>query len=520
MRTRPGRGRRLAALGVLAGTVLPGGLLGSVIGSIADGQPAAAATIGAHSAPGGDLPTVYAQDLVARINADRAARTTAAQPVPALVPDAAMAAAAQAWSVTIAAAGTVADPPLATCTGPNGTFPTPAQLCTLAANAGRSGTGFWPGDGSDGMENAYMASAGHRENMLNAGYTTVGVGVTCRGNQAWTVELFGFTYGDLAPAQSRQAAQDATEGNPVPADPVAAGTATGLPVYCPGQVIGTRGTTTATGGQYPYPYPVPAVPGEPGTTQAGAGQGAVVGIAASAGATGYWVAAADGAVSAHGSAPGVGSMAGRALAAPIRHIVATADGQGYWLVAGDGGIFAFGDAAFFGSMGGQHLNAPVVALAPTRSGQGYWLVAGDGGIFAFGDAAFFGSMGGQHLNAPVVGAESASTDPMGGYWLVASDGGIFAFGAASFRGSMGGQRLNEPIVGMAANADGAGGGYWEVASDGGIFAFAAPFHGSTGALALVAPITAMALDPGTGGYWLVAADGGVFAFAAPFYGAG
>ena len=478
MRTRPGRGRRLAALGVLAGTVLPGGLLGSVIGSIADGQPAAAATIGAHSAPGGDLPTVYAQDLVARINADRAARTTAAQPVPALVPDAAMAAAAQAWSVTIAAAGTVADPPLATCTGPNGTFPTPAQLCTLAANAGRSGTGFWPGDGSDGMENAYMASAGHRENMLNAGYTTVGVGVTCRGNQAWTVELFGFTYGDLAPAQSRQAAQDATEGNPVPADPVAAGTATGLPVYCPGQVIGTRGTTTATGGQYPYPYPVPAVPGEPGTTQAGAGQGAVVGIAASAGATGYWVAAADGAVSAHGSAPGVGSMAGRALAAPIRHIVATADGQGYWLVAGDGGIFAFGDAAFFGSMGGQH------------------------------------------LNAPVVGAESASTDPMGGYWLVASDGGIFAFGAASFRGSMGGQRLNEPIVGMAANADGAGGGYWEVASDGGIFAFAAPFHGSTGALALVAPITAMALDPGTGGYWLVAADGGVFAFAAPFYGAG
>ena len=43
---------------------------------------------------------------------------------------------------------------------------------------------------------------------------------------------------------------------------------------------------------------------------------------------------------------------------------------------------------------------------------------------------------------------------------------------------------------MAATPD--GGGYWLVASDGGIFSFNAPFHGSTGNLALNEPVVAMA----------------------------
>ena len=149
----------------------------------------------------------------------------------------------------------------------------------LAGNTGVSGNGYWPGDGSDGMENAYMTSAGHRQNMLNAGYDTVGVGVTCSGGQAWTVELFGFAYGNLGPAQSRQAAQNAVEGVPVPEGPSVAGTQTGIPVYCPGQTVGPNGQTTPTGGQYAYPYAVPVVPGEPMAPS----QDPAVGIAATAG---------------------------------------------------------------------------------------------------------------------------------------------------------------------------------------------------------------------------------------------
>jgi hypothetical protein len=498
-----GRARSVAAA-CTAALVLAAGNLLAPIGPLAPSSAGASAV----TLTLGGVQSFYVQDLLARVNAERSARNSTVQPVPPLVVDPGLTAHAQAWSAHLAATGIVQDPMLSAC-GPN---PGPGQVCELAGNTGNSGNGFWPGDGSDGMESAYMASSGHRQNMLNAGYDTVGIGVTCSGGQAWTVEVFGFAYGNLAPAQSRQAIQNSIEGVPVPVGPSVAGTRTGIPAYCPGQTIGPNGEITPTGGQYAYPFAVPPVPGEPVLAPADP----AVGITASAG-QGYWVARANGSVAAHGSATDFGSMAGQRLTAPIRHIVGTPDGRGYWLVASDGGIFAFGDAAFYGSMGGQQLNAPVVDMAPTPDGRGYWLVASDGGIFAFGDAAFYGSMGGQQLNSPVVGL--ARTPGGHGYWLVGTDGGIFAFGDAAFEGSTGSFRLNAPIVGMAPSPDGRG--YWLVGTDGGIFAFGdAPFQGSAGSLALQAPISGMASDAATSGYWLVAADGGVFAFGAPFEGAG
>ncbi len=89
--------------------------------------------------------------------------------------DSGLTADAQAWSAHLAATGTVADPSLPPCGG------APNQICVFAANSGSSGSGFWPGDGSDGMDGDYMASAGHRQNELGAAYTDVGVGVTCSG---------------------------------------------------------------------------------------------------------------------------------------------------------------------------------------------------------------------------------------------------------------------------------------------------------------------------------------------------
>jgi hypothetical protein len=453
------------------------------------------------------VEALYAADLVARINAERTVRSSSAAPIPTVQTDPNLQAEAQAWSAHIASTGVVADPSLPSCTAAT------TQVCELAANSGDTGNGFWPGDGSDGMDNDYMASTWHRQNELEAAYTSVGVGVTCSGGQAWTVEVFGYAYSSYPSASARQSAQNAIEGQPVAASPMVAGTQTGDPVYCPGQTIGPGGLITTTGGQYPYPYQVPAVAGEPnGSSVSGA-----VGVAATPDGNGYWVARSDGSITPHGDAVNYGSMAGRALVAPITHVVSTPDGKGYWEVASDGGIFSFGDARFFGSMGGHRLNAPVVDLAPTPDGGGYWLVASDGGIFAFGDARFQGSMGGHRLNAPVV---AMAADPAtGGYWLVASDGGVFAFDAP-FRGSTGGERLNQPVDGMAATSN--GGGYWFVSDDGGIFAFGnASFHGSTGAMHLDAPVVGMAADRANGGYWLVGADGGIFTFGgAPFLGAG
>jgi hypothetical protein len=276
------------------------------------------------------------------------------------------------------------------------------------------------------MEGAYMSSPGHRQNMLNAGYERVGIGVTCSGGQAWTVEIFGLSYGNVGAAQIRQAAQLAVAGDPVPPEPTVAGTQTGDPVYCPGQPVGPNGRTTSTGGQYAYPFSVHTVPGEPATVPT------AVGIAAAAGGRGYWVARSDGAVSALGLAPGLGSMAGQTLANPVVQIASTHDGRGYWLVGSDGGVFSFGDATFFGSTGAIHLNAPIVGMAPTADGRGYWLVGSDGGVFSFGDAPFKGSAGSLVLQAPI--AAIAADTSTGGYWLAGSDGGVFAF-AAPFVGA-------------------------------------------------------------------------------------
>jgi hypothetical protein len=159
------------------------------------------------------------------------------------------------------------------------------------------------------------------------------------------------------------------------------------------------GGTTDAPGQQPTEFPFDLVVGAPGSlpapqttcippppTDNGDLSAPFVGIASLPSGQGYWLADAQGGVSAHGNAVNYGSMAGVALNAPIAHIVATPDGKGYWLVASDGGIFTFGDAGFYGSMGGQHLNGRIVDIAPTRDGKGYWLVASDGGIFSFGDA--------------------------------------------------------------------------------------------------------------------------------------
>jgi len=476
----------------------------AVIAALLTGAQGVVAVPKAAAADVSSVQALYAADLVSRINAERAARGTFGLDLPQLAVDGGLQAYAQAWSAHLAATGTVADPPFPTCSGPA------AQACIFAANSGSSGNGYWPGDGSDGMDGQYMASAPHRQNMLGAGYTAVGVGVTCSGGRAFSVEVFGFTIGDIPGALAREAGQNAVQGQPVPASPMVAGPPSGDPVYCPGQTIAANGAVTATGGQFPYPFRVASVVGEANVPAP------VVGMASLPDGGGYWLVRSDGSVSTHGAAANYGSMAGTPLNAPVAHIVATTDGRGYWMVASDGGIFSFGDAGFYGSMGGQHLNAPVVGIVPTPTGHGYWLVASDGGVFAFGDAVFRGSMGGHHLNAPVVGM--APDDATGGYWLVASDGGVFAFGAP-FDGSTGNLRLNLPVNGMAALPDGQG--YWFVASDGGIFAFGrAAFLGSTGAMTLNAPVVGMATDDATGGYWLVAGDGGVFTFGAPFLGAG
>jgi hypothetical protein len=216
----------------------------------------------------------------------------------------------------------------------------------------------------------------------------------------------------------------------------------------------------------------------------------------------------DNTVFAFGNAPFLGSTQNLNLAQPVVGMASTAGGSGYWLVAKDGGVFSF-HANFYGGTAGFPLAAPITGMAATADSHGYWLVGADGHVYPFGDAHQYGGMEGHGLNAPII---SIIPGPGGlGYWLYAADGGVFSFGSAKFHGSTGGMRLNAPVVGMTATATGKG--YWLVAKDGGVFTFGdAKFHGSTGSLRLNAPVVGMGRDGTGNGYWLGAEDGGVFTF--------
>jgi predicted RNA-binding protein YlxR (DUF448 family) len=113
-------------------------------------------------------------------------------------------------------------------------------------------------------------------------------------------------------------------------------------------------------------------------------------MARTASGRGYWLALADGRVSAHGDARVMESAAGR-TGAPIVAMATSEGGRGYWLVAGDGKVFASGDAGRAGGLPERRIAARVVDAHATGSGRGYYLLADDGALFTFGDAAFHGA---------------------------------------------------------------------------------------------------------------------------------
>jgi hypothetical protein len=111
--------------------------------------------------------------------------------------------------------------------------------------------------------------------------------------------------------------------------------------------------------------------------------------------------ATDGGIFAYG-APFWGSTGAIHLNKPVVGMAADAATTGYWLVASDGGIFAY-NSPFYGSTGGIVLNKPIVGMEATASGSGYRFVAADGGIFDYGSSGFYGT--------PVFAAPPAPAPP-------------------------------------------------------------------------------------------------------------
>jgi uncharacterized protein YkwD len=142
---------------------------------------------GAESAGSGATEGQIAQDILRRLNDERAARGLAP-----LAWDPTLAALASDWSATMAQTGSFAH----------------RDLRSVAAQPGFAGVyaglgeniAYTTGTRSAGnLHQLWMRSAGHRANILQPGFDVVGIGVACVNGTVYATENFGRSAGSGAP---------------------------------------------------------------------------------------------------------------------------------------------------------------------------------------------------------------------------------------------------------------------------------------------------------------------------------
>ena len=150
----------------------------------------AAPTTAAAPAGGGSTAQTLTNDLFDRLNAERQARGLAA-----LRWDGDLARVAGDWSAQMARTGNFAHRDL----GAAGGLPGMSKFSALGENIA------WV-DGYPSMGNqlhvGWMRSEGHRANMLQRGFDSVGIGVVCSGGRAWATQNFGRLDSSDAPSMS------------------------------------------------------------------------------------------------------------------------------------------------------------------------------------------------------------------------------------------------------------------------------------------------------------------------------
>ena len=143
-------------------------------------------------APAGSQTTAQklASDLFNRLNAERQARGLAA-----LDWDNDLARVAGDWSAHMASTGNFAHRDL----GAAGSLPGMAKFSALGENI--AWVEGYPSMGNQ-LHVGWMKSEGHRANMLQRGFDSVGIGVVCSGGRAWATQNFGRLDSSSAPSMS------------------------------------------------------------------------------------------------------------------------------------------------------------------------------------------------------------------------------------------------------------------------------------------------------------------------------
>jgi len=239
---------------------------------------------------------------------------------------------------------------------------------------------------------------------------------------------------------------------------------------------------------------------------------AVVGVAAVAKGSGYYVLRATGEVDAF-DAPSFGSLAASALTpgSTATGIALDPATGGYWVVCSNGVVQAFNAPSLGETLvppGGWGQHPAAVAIAALPDGSGYFVLRANGAVYGYG-ARTHGSLAGHlhyGLTAPVVAVAIAVDPSTGGYWIATSTGAVDGFDAPSEGSplaSVEGNYDGVPVSGLAAAANGTG--YFVLRASGEVDTFGASFAGSSSAKVSLPEggfASAIALDPATGGYYI------------------
>lgn len=260
--------------------------------------------------------------------------------------------------------------------------------------------------------------------------------------------------------------------------------------------------------------------------------GAVIGMAATTNADGYWLATDTGQVFGFGSvgnidvdvgplddesvvgitAAGAGFRVvtdrgrvrnhkasphgdwGSTIGAdrPVVSIAGTPTGDGYWLLDARGAVVARGDATWQGDVAQWLLLGSPTQVVATPSGQGYAIVSNAGPLYSFGDAPL---MGWSRPDSPPSPAQAIVMTPSGkGHWLFRRDGRAEEYGDAKFIGIATRTVMN---LGKAS------------------FSFKVLEPGPTKVVFNLSGTTATVTQewsPSAEGYWMLGDDGAVYGF--------
>jgi uncharacterized protein YkwD len=147
-------------------------------------------TSAAAPAGGGSTAQTLTNDLFDRLNAERRARGLAA-----LKWDDDLARVAGDWSAQMARTDNFAHRDL----GAAGSLPGMSKFSALGENI--AWVEGYPSMGNQ-LHVGWMKSEGHRANMLQRGFDSVGIGVVCAGGRAWATQNFGRLDSSSAPSMN------------------------------------------------------------------------------------------------------------------------------------------------------------------------------------------------------------------------------------------------------------------------------------------------------------------------------